>query len=332
MNHYEVLGVDKKASEDEIKKVYKKLAKKYHPDKNPGNAAAETKFKEIAAAYSVLSDTDKRRTYDAELRRQAAGPQFAGFPGGMGGFDPFEFFFREAGNNLHVAAKLQLNFLEPKTAQTKTIRFNRLIPCNKCQGTGVKAFHPQACGVCNGQGRVTRVMGAFHTTQNCSACAGKGRQVKESCSCSNGSVEETAELKVDIPAGILHGKILRLAGQGNISNDARGDLRLHVEVLPDPRWQREGANVISELEVPYHILVLGGHISVDTIWGKETIKVAPNTATGTRLALHGKGFPRLGGLIDSERGAHYLDIKLQMPTNLTGEQRAAIAELQRLGL
>jgi len=330
MNYYDVLGVDKKASLDEIKKIYKKLAKKYHPDKNPGNAQAEEKFKEISAAYSTLSDDVKRRQYDAELNRQAAGPQFSGFPGG--GFDPFEFFFNQQASTLHISAKIQLDFLDAKSAQTKTIRFNRLVPCSKCKGTGAKSYPPNACGLCHGRGSITRVMGAFHTTQICDACGGNGKQVKESCSCNAGSVEESTELKVDIPPGILHGKILRLAGQGNKSKTGQGDLRLHIEILPDHRWMREGANVISELAVPYHTLVLGGHIEVETIWGKELFKIPANTETGTRLALYGKGFPRLNSYHDSERGIHYLDIKLKLPANLTSEQRAAITHLQSLGL
>lgn len=338
MNFYNVLGVDQKASTSEIKKIYKKLARQYHPDVNP-DPAAEEKFKEISTAYATIGDEDKRRAYDNELKRQSM-PFQGGFQGGFGGFsgaghpdvfDPFNMFFREVGAALHISARIQLAFLDAKQLQTKTIKFNRKIPCKSCDGSGAKSFHTAACGPCKGRGTIVRVMGAFHATQACGSCGGKGKQIKEVCNhCAEGLVTEVAELTVNIPAGILSGKVLRLAGEGNRSTTGRGDLRLHVEILPDARWDREGANVISPLEVPYYTLVLGGEIEIETIWGKEKIKIPAKTKTGAKMALHGKGFPRLGSISDNEKGIHYLIVNLKIPEQLTAEQKSLLKEMQRL--
>lgn len=326
MNFYDVLGVDEKATTSQIKKVYKNLAKKYHPDTNPNNPAAEEKFKEISAAYSVLGDEDKRKNYDDERHGRGA---FAGaqFPGG---FDPY-MFFRDMGSPLHLSARIQLSFLEAKQDLVKNIKFNRQVSCKPCNGSGAKSFASMACGSCRGRGVIIRSMGAFHTQQICGRCDGKGKQIKERCLlCDDGAVTETAELKVNIPAGIMTGKILRLAGEGNQSTTGRGDLRLHIDILSDPRWDREGANVLSSANIPYHTLVLGGEAAVETIWGIEKIKIPVRTKTGTRMALHGKGFPRLGRIKDYEKGIHYLTINLKIPEKVTADYRALLDEMKKL--
>jgi molecular chaperone DnaJ len=328
MSFYNVLGVDTKASADEIKKVYKKLAKQYHPDANPDNPAAEAKFKEISAAYAVLGDEAKRQNYDNELHRQSMP-----FPGGFrtGGFDPFDLFFRDIGSILHISAKIQLSFLDAKQTQVKTIKYNKKVPCKPCSGSGAKSFKAAACSACHGRGSITRMMGSFHTKQMCGACGGKGKQIKDRCpSCVDGVVTEVAELKVNIPAGILAGKVLRLAGEGNRSTTGRGDLRLHIEILPDPRWAREGANVISSLNIPYSTLVLGGEMEIETIWGVEKIKIPAKTKTGTRMALHNNGFPRLGRIVETERGTHYITVSLKIPNKITPEYLTLLEEMKKL--
>jgi molecular chaperone DnaJ len=328
MSFYNVLGVDSKASADEIKKVYKKLAKQYHPDANPDNPVAEERFKEISAAYSVLGDETKRQNYDNELHRQSMP-----FPGGFhpSGFSPFDFFFRDIGAALHISAKIQLSFLDAKQTQVKTIKYDKKVPCKPCNGSGAKSFKAATCSACRGRGSITRVMGAFHAKQMCGACGGKGRQIKDRCpSCTDGVVTEVAELKVNIPTGILAGKVLRLAGEGNRSTTGSGDLRLHIEIIPDPRWIREGANVLSSLDIPYSTLVIGGEMELETIWGIEKIKVPAKTKTGTRMALHNKGFPRLGRITETERGIHFITVGLKIPEKLTPEYLHLLEEMKKL--
>jgi molecular chaperone DnaJ len=333
MNFYEILGVEQSSTEDEIKKRYKKLARQYHPDVNPNNPEAEAKFKEISAAYNILGDVDKRKKYDQELRQQ----NFAGFPGfGFSGFsgyggDPFD-VFRNLGGNLHLDAKIQIAFLDAKHLQTKSIKFTRKGPCKPCNGSGAKSYKQTACSLCRGRGSVTQIlMGAFKTMQTCQACNGKGRQVAEPCnSCNNGLISETAELKVNIPAGIQHDQILRLAGEGNRSATARGDLRLRVEILPDPRWRREGTHVHSSLEVDYPTLILGGNAEIDTIWGKEKINIPPKTKAGTKISLLRKGFPYVNNIHPSEKGTHFITLNLKIPNLNTPEHKNLLQGLKSL--
>jgi len=329
MNFYEILGVEQSASADEIKRKYKKLAKQYHPDANPNNPQAEDKFKEISSAYGVIGDADKRRSYDAELHQQS----FGGFSGysNFGQGDPFD-VFRNLGGNLHLDAKIHIGFLEAKQWHSKSIKFTRKVLCNSCSGSGAKSYKKTACNLCRGRGTIIQIlMGTFKTLQTCHACNGKGRQVAEVCgSCNDGSVSETVELKVNIPEGIQSGKILRLTGQGNRSAAGRGDLRLRVEIIPDARWQREGSHVLSSLEVDYPTLIMGGEAEIETIWGKEKIKIPPRTKSGTRVSLLRKGFPNIGNIHPSEKGTHYVTLNLKIPDTSSPNHVKLLQELKNL--
>lgn len=343
MNHYETLGVSDSASIDEIKKSYKKLAKKYHPDANPDNPSAEEMFKKISAAYSIIGDEQKRAQYDNEQKMRASGipPGFSGFGGfsdfsgfnpfgGMGG-DPFD-LLRQATKGLNVQASLQINFLDAKENQVQPVQFSRTTPCFKCSGTGAKAFHPTSCPPCRGRGTVAQnFAGILQATAVCQTCKGKGKLIKTKCAhCKEGLIDETAEINVHIPAGIMSGKTLRLQGEGNRSASGKGDLLIKITVSPDPRWAREGANVLSKLEVDYPTLILGGDVEVETIWGKERVTIPPKTKSGVKLALSNKGFPRLGRIIPDERGQHYITLDLKIPNDNSTKHRELLKNLKQL--
>jgi len=334
MTHYDVLGVGQGASDNDIRNSYKKLAKKYHPDKNPGNPEAEKRFKEISAAYSILSDQQNRAKYDQQLRAPR-GPNINFDPfGGMGGFENLfaqHAIFKE---NLDVAVTVSIPFLDAKSTQKRTIKYARKVLCKDCRGTGAKSFHPKNCFVCKGQGQTVKTVlgGMYQATQICGACKGKGRTIKETCKCNDGFVKETNQIEVSIPAGISTGKILRVTGEGNQSLTGKGNLCIVVATNPPlmehPSWIREGANVREKVSVSYPTLVLGGIINVETIWGREKVNVPPKTKAGQIMMLPSKGFPRLGRLHDEERGVHYIEIDLLLP-DLNSKEHLEL--LQQLG-
>lgn len=336
MNHYNVLGVADTAPEEEIKKAYKKLARQFHPDVNP-DPSAEEKFKEISAAYTILGDKQKRAQYDQELRVRSSG-----LPQGFGGygFDPFNFptgadpfdMLRQASQHLNVQTSLQVNFLDARDNQVRTVSFNRKAICVKCSGSGALSYHPSNCNSCGGSGAITRNFGnLLRTTAVCPDCKGKGRLVKTACNnCSEGQVTETAQLEVHIPAGIISNKVLRLQGEGHKSINTCGDLLIKITVMPDKRWRRDGANVHSTLKVDYPTLYLGGELEVDTIWGRERVKIPEKTKSGVKLALANKGFPRLGRIMPDERGQHYLEIELDMPVVNSKEHAELLKKLKKL--
>lgn len=339
MNYYEVLGVEESASVEDIKKAYKKLAKKWHPDANPNDPSAEQKFKEISAAHSTLSDPQKRADYDRSLR---VPPGFSGFNGpfdNFGGFSgggfssPFDFFshVEMPNNHLNVNAVMTLEFLDPKADIQRTVTFTRNSPCQLCQGTGIKTYGKMACGTCKGKGKVVKnLMGLLQAAQTCNRCRGKGLQPEFQCQCADGQVPESVQVNVNVPAGIMEGKILRVAGEGHRSVDAKGDLLIKIRVKESPKFQRKGANVYSSIQVPYPLLVLGGVIEVETIWGKEQFKIPPKTQAGTTQVLPNLGFPRLGRLLPDEKGAHYITFELLIPQTSSPEHTDLLQKLYNL--
>jgi len=332
MTLYEVLGVPKDAPIEEIKQAYKKLAKKYHPDINPNNPTAEAKFKEISAAYSILGDAQKKEQYDKELNGFNSG-MFSGF-GNLGGdfgsfiFDPFELF--KNAQSLNIVTKITIPFLDARYDHTKPIKFTKKIQCKICNGSGAKSYSG-SCNTCHGKGFIRTSMGFFSTQQLCNNCNGQGKYIKEKCNCMNGYVNTTIEASINIPAGILDGKILRIVGEGNQSNRGAGDLLIQVEITDDSRWERQGANVISKIQIDYPTLVLGGVIEIETIWGKEKINISPGSKANTILPLYNKGFPRLNGLAPSERGSHNLIIDLLIPKpNNNQRHQELLQELKKI--
>ena len=336
MTLYDTLGVAKNATAEEIRQAFKKLAKKFHPDANPGNPSTEAKFKEISAAYNVIGDQQKRAAYDRDLERPQGGYGFPGFEGfeGFEGFnftfDPFE-ALRNSTQQLNVIAKVKLAFLDPKHDHNKNIKFIRRNLCKICNGSGAKTFSGN-CGACHGKGFVrTSSLGFLTTVQPCNLCNGQGKHIKDSCgNCQKGFNEEPIDVNVGIPAGIMHGKILRVVGEGHRTQKGAGDLLIQVEITEDPRWERQHANVISKLLIDYPTLVLGGEVEVETIWGKEKIKIPAGTRVGTVMPLYNKGFPRLHGLIPSECGVHSLILDLNVPSISSTRYNELLREMKKI--
>jgi len=341
MTHYETLGVNKKSSTDEIKSAYKKLAKKFHPDINPNNPSAEAKFKEISNAYNILSDENKRRQYDAELEgiRINYGPGIYGqspfgadfFSNFNDLFDPFD-LLQNRGQNINVIVKIRIGFLDAREQHVRSLRYNRKNICKICNGSGAKSFNGK-CVNCHGNGTLrSAAFGLFSHVQICSHCNGQGKQIREKClNCQKGQVEESIEVNVTIPAGIMQGKNLRLIGEGHRITNGKGDLIIQVEIQEDPRWERHGAHVVSKLAVPYPTLVLGGEMELETIWGKEKINIMPGSKANSTIPLYGKGFPVLHGIMENERGVHNVILDLLVPRNVTNPRYLELLrELKKL--
>ncbi len=352
-DYYEVLGVGKSASDDELKKAYRKLAKQYHPDMNPGNKEAEAKFKEVNEAYEVLSDKDKRAKYD-QFGHAGVDPNFGagGFGGGFGGFDMgdidlgdiFGSFFgggfggqRKADPNApqrgaSLRASITIKFAEAMTGCEKEISLNRMESCDTCHGTGcASGTTAEVCPDCRGAGQVRIQRGgggfAFSTTAPCSKCRGTGKIVHQPCpDCrGEGQVRRQRNIKVRIPAGIDDGQTISMRGQGSggLNGGPAGDLLVNVAVLPDRRFQRDGNNIYTEQPVSFTQAALGASLEIETIDGKVKYDLPAGTQPGTVFRLRGKGAPSVNG---RGRGDQYVTVQVQVPTNLTGQQRDALLE------
>ncbi|HCO62487.1 MAG TPA: molecular chaperone DnaJ [Clostridiales bacterium] len=355
-DYYEVLGVSKGASDDELKKAYRKLAKQYHPDMNPGNKEAEAKFKEINEAYEVLSDKEKRAKYD-QFGHAGVDPNFGagGGYGGFGGFDMgdvdlgdlFGSFFgggggfggfggqRQANPNAprrgaSLRASLTITFQEAMTGVDKEINLSRTEGCTTCQGSGCAAgTTAEICPDCHGSGQVRIQRGgggfAFTTTAPCSRCQGKGKIIHQPCpDChGEGQVRRQKKIKVHIPAGIDDGQTISMRGQGNsgANGGPAGDLLITVNVMADPRFEREGYDLYLEKQVSFTQAALGAELQIDTIDGKVKYTLPAGTQTGTTFRLRGKGVPNVHG---RGRGDQYVTVRVTVPTNLTEQQREAL--------
>ena len=360
-DYYEVLGVSKTASDDELKRAYRKLAKQYHPDLNPGNAEAETKFKEVNEAYEVLSDKDKRAKYD-QFGHAGVDPNFGagGFGGGgFGGFDMgdvdlgdiFGSFFgggfggfgggqRQANPNApkrgaSLRVNMTITFEEAMRGVEKEISLNRTETCTTCHVSGcASGTTAEICPDCHGTGQVRIQRGAggfaFTTTAPCSKCRGTGKIIHQPCpDChGDGQVRRPREIKVKIPAGIDDGQSISMRGQGNegLNGGPAGDLLVNISVIPDPRFQRDGYDLYLEQKVSFTQAALGAELQIDTIDGKVKYNLPAGTQPGTTIRLRGKGVPNVHG---RGRGDQYLLIKVQVPTNLANEQRDALKEYAR---
>ena len=350
-DYYEVLGLSKGASDDEIKKAYRKLAKKYHPDMNPGDKTAEAKFKEVNEAYSVLSDKDKRAKYD-QFGHAGVDPNFGAGGGGFGGFDMgdvdlgdlFGSFFGggfgggfgsqqrtnapQRGESLR--ASLTISFEEAAFGCQKEIELNRTEQCQECRGSGCAAgTTAETCPDCRGTGtvRVQQRMGsmAFSSSAPCSRCRGTGRIIHTPCkSCGGtGSVRRSSRISVTIPAGIDDGQAVSLRGQGNAGKNGgpAGDLIVRIRVRPSAQFRRDGTTVLYEQPVSFVQAALGAELEIPTIDGKVKYTLPAGTQSGTTFRLRGKGIPELRG---RGRGDQYVTVRVQVPTSLNGEQREAL--------
>ncbi len=356
-DYYEVLGVERNADAETIKKAYRKAAIKFHPDKNPGDKEAEEKFKEAAEAYDVLSNDDKRARYDrfghAGMGGAAGGGGFGGFSGG--GFsmeDIFEQFgdiFGGAfgggfgggsstrsrtvnrGSDIRITVKLTLQ--EVAEGVTKKLKINKTVACDKCGGTGAKdSSSYTTCSQCNGSGYVITVQNSFfgrmQTQSVCPTCGGQGRIIKDKCSKCGGEGTERGQeiIEVKIPAGVSDGMMLTVRGKGNAARNGgvSGDLLVVIEEEHSPELIRDGNDLIHNLNITVTTALLGGEVEVPTIDGKARIKIAPGTHAGKVLRLRGKGLPDVNGY---GRGDIMVVVDITIPDELTKEERKLVEQL-----
>ena len=346
-DYYEVLGVDRNADAATIKKAYRQLAKKYHPDMNPGDKEAEQKFKEAAEAYSVLSDDSKRRQYDqfghAAFEQGGAGAGGFDFNGAdMGDIfgDIFGDLFgggsRRRANNgpmkgANLRASVRITFEEAVFGCEKELELSLKDECTNCHGTGAKpGTSPETCPKCGGRGQVVMtqqsLFGMVQNVTTCPDCGGTGKIIKEKCTSCGGSgyTSSRKKIKVSIPAGIDNGQCVRIAGKGEPGTNGgpRGDLLVEVVVQRHPIFQRQDMNIYSTAPMSFAQATLGGDVRISTIDGDVMYNVKPGTQTDTRIRLKGKGVPSLRN--KSVRGDHYVTLVVQVPTKLNNEAKEAL--------
>lgn len=351
-DYYEVLGISKTATADEIKSAYRKLAKKYHPDLNPGDKAAEEKFKEIGEAYEILSDADKRARYD-QFGHAGVDPNYGagGYGGGFGGVDLNDLFGdlgdlfgmgggrRRANPNAprrggDIRVSLALSFMEAVHGCTKTVSVNRQDVCAECGGSGAaKGTSPDTCPDCRGSGYVTvqqrTPFGVMQSSQPCTRCGGKGKIIKSPCPKCHGSGKTSSakRVEVNIPAGIDDDQSLRLQGLGDagVNGGPSGDLIVIVTVRPDAMFERDRFDVHVTVPITYSQAVLGAEIEVPTIDGKVRYDVPEGTQSGTMFRLRGKGIQYVRG---RGRGDQYVQVVVEIPKKLTKAQREALKKFE----
>lgn len=357
-DYYEVLGVSKDADDAAIKKAYRALAKKYHPDMNPGDAEAEKKFKEASEAYAVLSDAEKRRQYD-----QFGHAAFEGGAGGAGGFGGFDFNGADFGdifgdifgdlfggggrrggraNNgpmkgANIRKSIRITFEEAVFGCKKELEVILKDPCTTCGGTGAKpGTSPETCPKCGGKGQVVYTSQSFFGTvqnvQTCPNCGGSGKVIKEKCtSCSGtGYTSSKKKIEVTIPAGIDNGQSVRIRekGEPGTNGGSRGDLLVEVNVSRHPIFQRQDMHIFSTVPISFAQAALGGDVKIQTVDGAVIYNVKPGTKTDTKVRLKGKGVPSLRN--SAVRGDHYVTLVIQTPEKLSAEAKEALRRFDEL--
>lgn len=358
-DYYDILGVSKSATADEIKKAYRKLAIKYHPDKNPDDKVAEENFKEAAEAYEVLSNAEKRQRYDQFGHAGAQGGFGGGGYGGggmnmedifsqfgdiFGGGSPFDSFFGgggggrgssrrvQRGSNLRIKVKLTLE--EIAHGVEKKIKVNKQVVCNTCDGSGAKDKNSvQTCKTCGGTGSVRRVtntiLGQMQTTSTCPTCNGDGTTITSKCTACHGDgvVRGEETISINIPAGVSEGMQLSMSGKGNAAprGGVPGDLIILIEEIPHESLKREGINVIYDLHVSFVDAALGTSVEIPTIDGKARIKLEPGTQGGKILRLKGKGIPEVNSY---HKGDQLVQINIWTPKNINNEERELLEKLR----
>jgi molecular chaperone DnaJ len=346
-DYYEILGVPRDATSEEIKRAYRRLARECHPDVNPGDASAEARFKEVAAAYEVLSDPQKRSRYD---RFGAAGGRggFSDFDLGFGGFgDLFESFFGGMGRGAPVEAEerggdlqqdLEITLAQAARGVQRVITVSRMRACSVCEGSGAKAgSRPMTCPVCHGAGEVRHTSSSvfgmhFATVSRCEKCRGRGSVESDPCPNCYGTGRErrSEQVTVEIPKGIESGMTLRLRGEGDAgAHGARaGDLLVNVHVAEDPFFERRGTELICEAPVAFTTAALGGTITVPSLQGASEVRIPAGSQNGTVFRLRGKGMPDMQS---GRRGDLHVVMRVVVPTHLTGEQRRLLERFAQAG-
>ena len=355
-DYYEVLGVSRSASDAEIKKAYRALAKKYHPDMNPGDKEAEKKFKEASEAYAVLSDSEKRRQYD-----QFGHAAFEGGASGAGGFGGFDFngadfsdIFGDIFGDLfgggarrgrsngpmkgaNIRKSIRITFEEAVFGCEKELDLVLKDPCGSCQGTGAKpGTSPETCPKCGGKGQVVYTSQSFFGTvqnvQTCPNCNGSGKIIKEKCpDCAGtGYTSSRKKIKVTIPAGIDNGQSVRIRDKGEpgINGGPRGDLLVEINVSRHPIFQRQDVHIFSTVPISFAQAALGGDVKIPTVDGDVIYTVKPGTKTDTKVRLKGKGVPSLRN--SQVRGDHYVTLVIQTPEHLSAEAKEALRRFDEL--
>lgn len=356
-DYYEVLGVSRNATDAEIKKAYRTLAKKYHPDMNPGDKEAEKKFKEASEAYAVLSDSEKRRQYD-----QFGHAAFEGGAGGAGGFGGFDFsgadfsdIFGDIFGDLfggggarrgrgsgpmkgaNIRKSIRITFEEAVFGCEKELDLVLKDPCSSCNGTGAKpGTSPETCPKCGGKGQVVYTSQSFFGTvqnvQTCPNCGGSGKIIKEKCpDCAGtGYTSSRKKIKVTIPAGIDNGQSVRIRDKGEpgVNGGPRGDLLVEINVSRHPIFQRQDVHIFSTVPISFAVAALGGDVRIPTVDGDVIYTVKPGTKTDTKVRLKGKGVPSLRNA--QVRGDHYVTLVVQTPEHLSAEAKEALRKFDEL--
>ncbi len=341
-DYYEVLGIERNASEEEIKKVYRKLARRYHPDVNPGDTSAEKQFKEVSEAYEVLKDPQARAQYDrfghAGAQQQGFGQGQAGYGANQAGFeDIFDMFFgggfggasarRGPQRGADLRFDLEITLEDAAFGLEKHVELSKLQTCTECDGTGAApGTHPITCKTCGGSGQVKSIqrtfLGSMQTVKTCQNCQGTGKIIEAPCdTCyGQGKVKRKKKIKIDIPAGVDSGSRLRVAGEGEPGNNGgpSGDLYVYLTVKKHKLFERQGDDVLCDITVPIVDVILGAEIKVPTLDGDVKINIPEGTQTDTSFRLKGKGINRLRGY---GRGDQFVKVKVSIPTNLNDEQK-----------
>lgn len=344
-DYYEVLGVEKNASEEELKKAYRKMALKYHPDRNPGDKEAEEHFKEINEAYSVLADSEKRKGYDL-FGHAGAGAGAGGFDFGQGGGgfsdifgDIFEEFFggspgqgrrrAQRGNDLRY--NMTITFEEAIFGKEAKIKLRRPEPCGACKGTGAKGGNTKTCSTCGGTGQIRFQQGLFAVSRTCHQCRGEGRIMTEACPDCRGEryIARDKTISVKIPPGVETGSRLRVTEEGEVGSNGgpAGDLYVVITVQEHPLFVRDGDNILCEVPVSFIKAILGGKVEAPTIKGNTTVKIPAGTQDGKVFRLKGLGFPNLRGY---GIGDQLVKIKVELPTKLTPKQKELLEEYAKI--
>jgi len=352
-DYYEILGVGRNATEQELKSAYKRLAIRYHPDKNPGDAEAEETFKEVAEAYGVLSNAEQRARYDRYGHAGVSNSAGAGANWGAQGFGGIEdilgdlFGFGDvfggragAGGGRRSSAQrgadlrydLEITLEEAAEGMTAQLRIPRLETCETCTGTGAKTgTQPETCTTCSGAGQVRYQQGFFSVARTCGACRGTGRIIKNPCETCKGAgrVERERQMEVKIPAGVETGSRLRITGEGEggAQGGSAGDLYVVIHVKEHEQFERQGSNLYAAVPVTFAQAALGSEIMVKTLNGEQPLKIPAGTQTGTVFRLKGHGMPVLGG---RGHGDLFVSVALRTPTTLTREQRRLLEELSKI--